>query len=164
MSLLLNRLLLFRRERPMARIAAGKKFILARVGDVSLIVACGLLIAEFGTAELGALMTAIAGAGDASGAALAAAVLLALTAILKSAQFPTHGWLVEVMETPTPVSALLHAGIVNAGGFLFLRFADLMSAFPAVGLTVAAIGAGWAPTPPRWCTWSAIRCTRPMRS
>lgn len=155
MSLLLNRLLLFRRERPMARIAAGKKFILARVGDVSLIVACGLLIAEFGTADIGALMAAIAAAGSASGAALAAAALLALTAVLKSAQFPTHGWLVEVMETPTPVSALLHAGIVNAGGFLFLRFADLMSAASGVGLAVAAIGAVTA------LVGSAIMLTQP---
>jgi NAD(P)H-quinone oxidoreductase subunit 5 len=142
MSLLLNRLLLFRRERRMARIAATKKFILARIGDVSLIVACGLLIAEFGTAEIEALGIAIAALpGELPGAALAAAALLALTAVLKSAQFPTHGWLVEVMETPPPVSALLHAGIVNAGGFLFLRFADLMTAAPTVGLTVAGIGA-----------------------
>lgn len=142
MSLLLNRLLLFRRERRMARVAATKKFILARIGDVSLIVACGLLIAEFGTAEFGALAAAIAALpGELPGAAMAAAGLLALTAVLKSAQFPAHGWLIEVMETPTPVSALLHAGIVNAGGFLFLRFADLMMAAPSVGLTVAGIGA-----------------------
>lgn len=142
MSLLLNRLLLFRRERRMARVAATKKFILARFGDLSLIVACGLLIAEFGTAEIGALADTIRTLpGELPGAAKAAAALLALTAVLKSAQFPTHGWLVEVMETPTPVSALLHAGIVNAGGFLFLRFSDLMLAAPSIGLTVATIGA-----------------------
>ncbi len=142
MSLLLNRLLLFRGERRMARVAATKKFILARIGDVSLIVACGLLIAEFGTAEFDSLAMAIGALpGELPGAALAAAALLALTAVLKSAQFPAHGWLIEVMETPTPVSALLHAGIVNAGGFLFLRFADLMLAAQSVGLVVAGIGA-----------------------
>jgi hypothetical protein len=43
--------------------------------------------------------------------------LLVLAAALKTAAFPLHGWLTEVMEAPTPVSALLHAGIINAGGF-----------------------------------------------
>jgi NAD(P)H-quinone oxidoreductase subunit 5 len=64
-----------------------------------------------------------------------------LAACLKSAQAPFHGWLPEVMETPTPVSALLHAGIVNAGGFLVLRFADLVVTAPAAMLLMAAVGA-----------------------
>jgi NAD(P)H-quinone oxidoreductase subunit 5 len=50
-----------------------------------------------------------------------------VAALLKSAQLPFHGWLVEVMETPTPVSALLHAGVINAGGFLVLRLADIVA-------------------------------------
>jgi NAD(P)H-quinone oxidoreductase subunit 5 len=142
MSLLLNRLLLFRQERPAARLAARKKFILARVGDASLLVACGVLIAAFGTAEITSLSENIRVAGPAASTAIAvAAALLALTALLKSAQFPAHGWLIEVMETPTPVSALLHAGVVNAGGFLLLRFADLISAAPTVSLAVAGVGA-----------------------
>jgi NAD(P)H-quinone oxidoreductase subunit 5 len=53
--------------------------------------------------------------------------LIVLAALLKSAQLPFHGWLVEVMETPTPVSALLHAGVINAGGFLVLRLADIVA-------------------------------------
>ena len=144
MSLLLNRLLLFRGERRMARLAARKKFILARVGDTALLAASGLLIAQFGTADIGELATqlgSMATSGAVQQAPIAAAALLAVTAVLKSAQFPAHGWLVEVMETPTPVSALLHAGIVNAGGFLILRFSELFSALPAVGIAVAAVGA-----------------------
>ena len=58
--------------------------------------------------------------------------LLVLAAALKTAAFPLHGWLTEVMEAPTPVSALLHAGIINAGGFLLIRLADLVQAKPAV--------------------------------
>jgi len=45
-----------------------------------------------------------------------------------------------VMETPTPVSALLHAGIINAGGFLVLRFSDIIaSSVPALD-TLAMVG------------------------
>ena len=69
-----------------------------------------------------------------------AACLLALAALLKSAQFPTHGWLTEVMETPTPVSALLHAGVINAGGFLLIRFADVMVLHPSVMAVLVMIG------------------------
>jgi NADH:ubiquinone oxidoreductase subunit 5 (subunit L)/multisubunit Na+/H+ antiporter MnhA subunit len=142
MSLLLNRLLLFRHERAGARLAAKKKFILARVGDASLLVSFGVMIAALGTADIGELMVAVRQANGEQQTALGiSAGLVALTAVLKSAQFPCHGWLVEVMETPTPVSALLHAGVVNAGGFLLLRFADLLSAFPAVSVAVAGIGA-----------------------
>jgi NAD(P)H-quinone oxidoreductase subunit 5 len=51
-----------------------------------------------------------------------------------------HGWLTEVMETPTPVSALLHAGVINAGGFLLIRFADVMLAAPGVLAALALLG------------------------
>jgi NAD(P)H-quinone oxidoreductase subunit 5 len=53
-------------------------------------------------------------------------ILVALAAILKCAQLPFHGWLIQVMEAPTPVSALLHAGVVNLGGVVLLRFAPVV--------------------------------------
>ncbi len=139
-SLALHRMLLFYRERPAARLAARKKFLVARVGDVALISAAILIYAAFGTGEIAAI-TAAASAGSIPAGAAWAAGLIALAALLKSAVFPTHGWLTEVMETPTPVSALLHAGVINAGGFLVIRFADLMLA-SAGALHLLAIAGG----------------------
>jgi NAD(P)H-quinone oxidoreductase subunit 5 len=69
-----------------------------------------------------------------------ATLLLVCTAMLASAQFPLHGWLIEVMETPTPVSALLHAGIINAGGFLVLRFSELIALSTPTMYTLSIVG------------------------
>lgn len=128
-SVTLHQLLVFYSDRPRAIIAARKKFILARAGDVLLVIAALLLAHAFGTVDIGTLKIglneALTSGGAPAGVSIAA-VLVALTAILKSAMFPVHGWLLEVMETPTPVSALLHAGILNAGIFLVVRFGDLV--------------------------------------
>jgi NAD(P)H-quinone oxidoreductase subunit 5 len=60
------------------------------------------------------------------------AILLVLAVILRTALLPVHGWLIQVMEAPTPVSALLHAGVVNLGGFVLIRFAPMLEqALPA---------------------------------
>ncbi len=135
----LHRLLLFYPDRVQARRAARKKFITARLGDVALIAAATLLAIGYGTTDIAAILAgARAGAGH--GFAIGAAALLAMAAMLKSAQFPTHGWLTEVMETPTPVSALLHAGVINAGGFLLIRFADVMLLAPGVLAVLVLVG------------------------
>ena len=68
-------------------------------------------------------------------------MLLVFGAALKSAQFPFHSWLPEVMETPTPVSALMHAGIINAGGFLIVRMSPVMVLSPTALNLLAVIGA-----------------------
>lgn len=125
-SLSLHSLLVFYSDRPKARLAAKKKFTVARVGDLCLIGAAAILFTAFGTGEIAAITEAARTAEALPTGVAYAAGLLAIAALLKSAQFPTHGWLTEVMETPTPVSALLHAGIINAGGFLIVRFGDVM--------------------------------------
>lgn len=136
----LNRLLLFYPERPRARRAARKKALSGLVSSLALLLAVVLLIADFGTTDIAAIATA-ARTGESSAPLWPVAVLLAVAATFKSALIPTHGWLTEVMEAPTPVSALLHAGVVNAGGFLLIRFADVMLAAPGV-LAVLALVAG----------------------
>ncbi len=138
-SMCLHQLLVFYPERDAAQRAARKKSVLARIGDVALIVAAGLLAMTYGTTTISAILDS-ASLGQGGGMALGAAALIALAAILKSAQFPTHGWLTEVMEAPTPVSALLHAGVVNAGGFALIRFADVMLLSPLVMAMLVMVG------------------------
>ena len=138
-SLFLHRLLLFYPDRVAARRAAAKKFVTARLGDAALIAAAVLLALAYGTDQIATILAA-ARAGQGGGLAVAAAALLAVAALLKSAQFPTHGWLTEVMEAPTPVSALLHAGVINAGGFLLIRLADVMLLAPGILAVLVVIG------------------------
>lgn len=138
-SMCLHKLLLFYPGRVAAQRAAHKKYIMARIGDVAVIGAAILLISTYGTTQISIILE-LAEQGTGGGLALGAAALIALAAILKSAQFPTHGWLTEVMEAPTPVSALLHAGVVNAGGFALIRFADVMLLSPLVMAILVMVG------------------------
>ncbi len=132
----LHRLLLFYPDRQTAQRAARKKAWVARASEITLLGAIVTLVAGYGTTDIATLIgTAVAGPVTAL-----AALLIAATAILASAQFPFHGWLTEVMEAPTPVSALLHAGVINAGGFLLIRMADVMLAAPGVLALLAMVG------------------------
>lgn len=124
-SLALHQLLMFYPDRPRAALAAHKKFLLARLAETSLLVAFYLLWQQHGTANIDAIISAYQAPAALSLNEQVAAVLIALTALIKCAQLPVHGWLIQVVEAPTPVSALLHAGVINLGGFLLILFAPL---------------------------------------
>ncbi len=140
MSLCLHQLLLFNSTRPGAILAARKKFIVSRCGDLCLIGALLVSYCTFGTWRFQPLFAAADSSLHAAGGNWIAWLLVA-AACLKSAQFPFHSWLPDTMETPTPVSALMHAGIINAGGFLLIRFSPLLlnDPTPLMALTIVAI-------------------------
>lgn len=138
-TVLLHRLLLFFPERPAARRVAGKMAVVAIAGNMALVASAALLFVAFGTGDIGQILVQ-ARNGDGGAWALASACTLAVAALAMSAQFPGHGWLTEVMETPTPVSALLHAGIINAGGMILIRVADVMLLAPEVLSVIAFVG------------------------
>lgn len=52
-------------------------------------------------------------------------LLIVLAVIIPAAQFPFQGWLIESVAAPTPVSAIMHAGIVNAGGVILTLFSGI---------------------------------------
>jgi NADH-quinone oxidoreductase subunit L len=103
-----------------AAAAAKKAFLLNRVGDIGLSLGVGLFFATFGTTDF---TTISANAGRASeGTMTALGLLLLLAACGKSAQVPLQSWLLDAMEGPTPVSALIHAAtMVTAGVYLIVR-------------------------------------------
>ncbi|MBC7702417.1 MAG: NADH-quinone oxidoreductase subunit L [Rhodoferax sp.] len=121
----LQHLLCFYPDRPFALLAAHKKRLADRLADVMLLGATALAWLEVGSGSLSALWVHIAHQGMSLSLQMSA-VLLVLAVILRTALLPVHGWLIQVMEAPTPVSALLHAGVVNLGGFVMIRFAPLL--------------------------------------
>lgn len=112
------------------------------IGDTALVLALGLLAFKAGALSIDA---AIAAARTLPVAAqVATGLLLLVAAMARSAVPPFHKWLMGSMTAPTPVSALMHAGLVNAGGFLLIRFGELVSAAPGVSIAAVVIGAAGA--------------------
>lgn len=143
MSLGLHQLLLQYGQRPAARRAAWTKFAVSRLGESALLAALVILDLEFGTLDLENLFQQIQTTiqtGNANTSIAVVGWLLVVTAALKSVQFPFHFWLPQTMETPTPVSALMHAGIVNAGGYLIIRMSPIVGLVPEALATLAMIG------------------------
>ena len=123
--------------------AARKAFIVTRVGDTAFLVGLFLLFTNLGTLTIQELMArATQQWAVGSGIAVAAAWLLLIGALGKSAQLPLQTWLPDAMAGPTPVSALIHAAtMVTAGVYLIARTNVLFSLAPGVQLAVAIIGA-----------------------
>ena len=155
---LLRSLLTFNAGNAAARQAGLTTLRVQGIGDAAFLFAIGLIFVTFGTFDLSQLFELANGPAGAAvfgqgtwfelRAVTLITLLLVITVMTKSAQFPFHTWLAGTIEAPTPVSAMLHAGIVNAGGFLVNRLAPLFGMSPptlyvlfVVGALTALIGA-----------------------
>src|SRR3954449_3310196 len=133
--------------KPTAAVAAKKAFLVNRVGDLGLSFAVMLMFATFGTFSFAGVFAAAPHA--ASGTVTALGLLLLLAACGKSAQVPLQSWLLDAMEGPTPVSALIHAAtMVTAGVYLIARShpiydvsVDARTAVEIVGAVTLVVGA-----------------------
>ncbi len=126
--------------KPAAAVAAKKAFVVNRVGDAGLSLAIMLMFATFGTVTFTGVFSAPGSAGH--GVVTALGLLLLLGACAKSAQVPLQSWLLDAMEGPTPVSALIHAAtMVTAGVYLIVRSAPIFNLSPEARLAVTVVGA-----------------------
>ncbi len=129
----------FWQHKPVAATAATKAFVVNRVGDIGMALAIMLMLATFGSS---AYSDVNAGAGSmAPMTATAMGLLLLLGACGKSAQVPLQSWLLDAMEGPTPVSALIHAAtMVTAGVYLVVRSHAVYASTEAASTAVVVVG------------------------
>ncbi len=120
----------------------GWTMITHKIADILFIIAIVLTYKTFGSfdlTELGVKWLAMYENGTADNPMIYIIGLLFLfAAMMKSAIMPFHHWLPYTSESPTPVSALMHAGVVNVGGILLNKLAFLLILSPMV-LNVAFV-------------------------
>jgi NADH-quinone oxidoreductase subunit L len=129
----------FWQHKPSAAAAAIKAFVINRVGDMGMSTAIMLMYVTFGTTSFAAI-SAVSGRAE-SFTLNALGLLLLLGACAKSAQVPLQSWLLDAMEGPTPVSALIHAAtMVTAGVYLVTRSSFIFDLAPTAQTAVVVVG------------------------
>ncbi|GAC1380881.1 MAG: NADH-quinone oxidoreductase subunit L [Marmoricola sp.] len=131
----------FWQHKPSAAAAAKKAFVINRVGDIGLSLGVALIFATFGSSSFAVISAKIAQHAPTTGTLTVIGLLLLLGACGKSAQFPLQSWLLDAMEGPTPVSALIHAAtMVTAGVYLITRSNFIYGLAPDARTGVVVIG------------------------
>ncbi len=119
--------------------AATKAFVINRVGDIGMALAIMVAFAQFGTTVISDVNASVSSAS--AGVATMLGLLLLLGACGKSAQVPLQAWLLDAMEGPTPVSALIHAAtMVTAGVYLVVRSNGVFDASETARTAVVIVG------------------------
>src|SRR5215218_1335054 len=128
----------FWQHKPTAATAAKKAFVVNRVGDMGMSLAIMLMLATFGSSAFVDVNTG----AERMGTTIATVLGLLLLACGKSAQVPLQSWLLDAMEGPTPVSALIHAAtMVTAGVYLVTRSHAIYAQTEAASTAVVVVGA-----------------------
>ncbi|MFG1873219.1 NADH-quinone oxidoreductase subunit L [Sphaerisporangium sp. NPDC049003] len=129
----------FWQHKPSAAAAAKKAFIVNRVGDMGLALGIFVIFTTFGTVAFGPVFSSASQAPQGTLTLIGLALLLG--ACGKSAQLPLQSWLLDAMEGPTPVSALIHAAtMVTAGVYLVVRSGAIFEGAPTAQLVVTIVG------------------------
>jgi NADH-quinone oxidoreductase subunit L len=130
----------FWQHKPTAAAAAKKAFVVNRVGDLGMALGTMLVFVTFGTTAFAGISAASEQAGQ--GVMTALGLLFLLAACGKSAQVPLQSWLLDAMEGPTPVSALIHAAtMVTAGVYLVVRSNFIYDYTEVAQTAVVVVGA-----------------------
>ena len=128
----------FWQHKPSAAAAAKKAFVINRVGDMGMSTAIMMFFVTFGSTSFTVISRNAPGASENELTILG--LLLLLGACAKSAQFPLQAWLLDAMEGPTPVSALIHAAtMVTAGVYLIVRSNFIFEAAPHAQTAVVVV-------------------------
>jgi NADH-quinone oxidoreductase subunit L len=129
----------FWQHKTSAAVAAKKAFVVNRVGDLGMALGTMLTFATFGTVTFAGVSAVADRAGDTTLTILG--LLFLLAACGKSAQVPLQSWLLDAMEGPTPVSALIHAAtMVTAGVYLVVRSNFIYDNAPVAQTAVVVVG------------------------
>ncbi len=129
----------FWQHKPSAAAAAKKAFVINRVGDMGMGLAIFLMFVTFGSTSFSVISGSAGGATETTLNWIG--VLLLLGACGKSAQVPLQAWLLDAMEGPTPVSALIHAAtMVTAGVYLITRSNFIFELAPTAQTAVVIVG------------------------
>lgn len=136
-SFFLIRLMVHNPEWPAARHSGLLTLKMLLPASISLLLAMLLVVQETGSGSLQSLQSLKSG----SPLTIAATALVLLTALIQSAAWPFSRWLTASLNSPTPVSAMMHAGVINAGGILIVKLAPLFILNPPLLTVLFLMGA-----------------------
>ncbi len=140
-GLSLHKLLLYYPDRPAAKLAANKKWLISRLGDFFFIAFIFFFYKALQTTNFSeGIKTALLFQDSLKNEIFLTNLFLILAVLTKSAVFPFNTWLPDTMEAPTPVSAFMHAGIINIGAFILISNFELLSMTPSLLTFLIIIG------------------------